>query len=273
MRSDWLEVHEGDQPLIVSFPHTGTEIPPDVEARLASPWLARKDADWWIHELYGFARALGATIVRTAISRSVIDVNRDPSGASLYPGLPTTELCPTTSFDGEPLYGDGGPDAAEIAERTARWFSPYHAELQRQIERLRARHGVVVLYDAHSIRSRIPRLFDGDLPHFNIGTNGGGSCAPELAAAVERACDVAPFERILNGRFTGGWTTRRYGRPEDGVHAIQMELACRAYLDEPTGPVDAATWPVPFDAARAAACQAVLRDVLTACLAFTKVHA
>jgi len=267
MSPDWLEAHEGDQPLIVSFPHTGTLIPPEIEARFVSPWLARKDADWWIHELYGFARELGATTVRTAISRSVIDVNRDPSGASLYPGLATTDLCPTTTFDGEPLYRDKAPDADDVAARTARWFAPYHAELERQIERLRARHGGAVLYDAHSIRSRIPRLFDGALPHFNIGTNGGASCAPELAAAVERACAVPPFARVLNGRFKGGWTTRRYGRPEGGVHAIQMELACRAYLDEPEGDVDPGVWPVAFDPARAAACQAVLRDVLTACLA------
>jgi formiminoglutamase len=273
MSPDWLEVHEAEAPLIVSFPHTGTGIPPEMEARLASSWLARKDADWWIDELYAFARDLGATTVRTAMSRTVIDVNRDPSGASLYPGMATTELCPTTTFDGEPLYRDGGPDAAEIAERTARWFTPYHAELQRQVDRLRARHGAIVLYDAHSIRSRIPRLFEGDLPHFNIGTNSGASCAPTLAPAVECACEVAPFERVLNGRFKGGWTTRRYGRPDEGVHAVQMELACRAYLDEPAGEIDARSWPPAFDPARAAACQAVLRDVLSACLAFTEVHA
>lgn len=273
MPPDWLQVHEGDQPLIVSFPHTGTEIPPEIETRLASPWLARKDADWWIHELYAFARELGATTVRTAMSRTVIDVNRDPSGASLYPGMATTELCPTTTFDGEPLYRNGGPDAAEIAERTARWFAPYHDALERQIARLRASHGVVVLYDAHSIRSAIPRLFDGELPHFNIGTNSGASCARALAAAVERACEVAPFERVLNGRFKGGWTTRRYGEPDAGVHAIQMELACRSYLDEPPGDVDAASWPPAFDPARAAPCRAVLTDVLEACLAFTKVSA
>jgi formiminoglutamase len=272
MSADWLQVHEGDQPLIVSFPHTGTEIPPDIERRLVSPWLARKDADWWIHELYAFAHELGATTVRTAMSRTVIDVNRDPSGASLYPGLATTELCPTTTFDGEPLYRDGGPDAAEIGERTALWFAPYHAELERQIERLRARHGAVVLYDAHSIRSAIPRLFEGRLPHFNIGTNSGASCAPALAAAVDCACEVSPFERVLNGRFKGGWTTRRYGRPEAGVHAIQMELACRAYLDEPPGEVEPAAWPPAFDPDRAGACRAVLRDVLSACLAFAKVH-
>ena len=129
----WLQVSRGDAPLIISFPHTGTDIPPDIEAQLVSPWLARKDADWWVDRLYAFAEGMGATIIRTAISRTVIDVNRDPSGASLYPGQATTELCPTTTFDGEPLYRDGGPDAAEIDRRRTSWFEPYHAALRAEI--------------------------------------------------------------------------------------------------------------------------------------------
>src|SRR5690606_34351230 len=132
-----------------------------------SSWLARRDADWWVHHLYDFAHALGATTVRTAISRSVIDVNRDPSGASLYPGQNTTELCPRVTFDGQPLYRAGHePDADEVARRRALWFDPYHAALAAEAARLRERHGVVVLYDAHSIRSRIPWLFEGELPQF-----------------------------------------------------------------------------------------------------------
>src|SRR5689334_15091783 len=137
---DWLFIHRGDAPLIVSFPHTGTDIPAEIEAILVSPWLGRKDADWWVHLLYGFARDLGATTVRTGISRTVIDVNRDPSGASLYPGRTTTELCPTTTFDGEPLYLPGrGPDEAEI-ERRKTYFAPYHQALNAEIERLRGSH-------------------------------------------------------------------------------------------------------------------------------------
>ena len=264
----WLEIHRGDAPLVVSFPHTGTDLPADLAERLISPWLARKDADWWIETLYDFAPALGATTLRTTISRTVIDVNRDPSGASLYPGQATTGLCPTTTFDGEPLYREGEPDEAEIARRRALYFEPYHAALRAELDRLRAIHGKVVLYEAHSIRSTIPRLFDGLLPNFNIGTGSGASCAPALAAAVEAACDASEFSRVTNGRFKGGWTTRHYGRPEEGVHAIQMELACRGYMDEPAGPLTPELWPTPFIATRAAAMRATLANVLSACLDF-----
>src|SRR5579859_6224741 len=169
MTQSWLHIERGDTPLVVSFPHTGTDIPSDIEAKFTSPWLARKDADWWVERLYDFARDLGATTIRTAISRSVIDVNRDPSGASLYPGQATTELCPTTTFDGEPLYRDAqAPSRDEIAERRKTWFDPYHAALKAEIVRLRSLHDNIVLYDCHSIRSVIPRLFQGELPVFNL---------------------------------------------------------------------------------------------------------
>jgi N-formylglutamate deformylase len=268
---DWLEIRQGDAPLVVSFPHTGTDLPGDIDQHLVSPWLARKDADWWIDRLYDFAPDLGATTVRTRVSRSVIDVNRDPSGASLYPGQATTELCPTTTFDGEPLYRDGqAPDAAEIARRRDTWFAPYHATLEAELARLAAAHGRVVLYDAHSIRSRIPRLFEGELPQFNIGTNSGAACDPRLTVGVEAACDAAAFNRVTDGRFKGGWTTRRYGRPDTGVHAIQMELACRGYMDDPAAPPTPDTWPAPYADAQAAPMRAVLTQVLKACLAFAR---
>ncbi|MEW5685484.1 MAG: N-formylglutamate deformylase [Pseudomonadota bacterium] len=266
--TDWLQVHRGDAPLVVSFPHTGTELPDAVAARLISPWLARKDADWWIHRLYDFATELGATTIRTSMSRTVIDVNRDPSGASLYPGQATTSLCPTTTFDGEPLYRTCEPDEAEIAQRRATWFDPYHDALRTELDRLRGVHGKVVLYEAHSIRSNIPRLFDGELPNFNIGTNSGASCDPALAAAVEAACAASPFSHVANGRFKGGWTTRHYGRPQDGVHAVQMELACRGYMDEPPGLLTSLTWPTPYEPARAAPMRAALTLILQACLDF-----
>jgi len=270
MSAAWLEIHRGDAPLVVSFPHTGTDLPAEVERQLVSPWLARKDADWWIHQLYDFAAELGATTVRTAISRSVIDVNRDPSGASLYPGQATTELCPTTTFDGEPLYAGAVPDETEIARRTTSWFAPYHAALSGELERLRARHGKVVLYDAHAIRSLVPRLFDGPLPNFNIGTNSGASCDPALTAAVEAACAASSYDRVTNGRFKGGWTTRHYGEPTNGVHAIQMELACRGYMDDPAEAPASGAWPTPYRPDQAAPMRATLTNVLKACLAFAQ---
>jgi N-formylglutamate deformylase len=269
--NDWLTVVQGEQPLVVSLPHTGTDLPPAIEPRLASTWLARKDTDWWIDRLYDVAVPLGATVIRTAISRTVIDVNRDPSGVSLYPGQATTALCPETTFDGEPLYRLADVlTPAEIADRRLNYFDPYHRALGAEIARLRTGHQRIVIYDCHSIRSIIPRLFDGELPNFNIGTNDGKSCDPKLTHAVEAICDrAAPaFTRVTNGRFKGGYITRHYGRPADGIHAIQMELACRGYLPEPLGAVSPSTWPVPYDEQRAAPMREILTEILSACLAF-----
>jgi len=266
--TDWLEIHRGEAALVVAFPHTGEDLA-DVAEAFQSPWLARRDADWWVHALYAFARDMGATTVRSAVSRSVIDLNRDPSGASLYPGQATTALCPTTTFDGEPLYAAAEPDAAEIERRRARWFAPYHDALSGEIARLRAVHPRVVLYDAHSIRSHVPRLFEGALPQFNIGTNGGVTCDPALRDAVAALCAASGHSHVVDGRFRGGWTTRHYGAPDTGVHAIQMELAIRGYMPEPDVP-DESNWPPPFDAAFAAPLQATLRAILAACLDFAR---
>jgi formiminoglutamase len=266
----WLTVTRRDAPLIVSFPHTGTTIPTEIEARLVSAHRGRLDADWLIDTLYDFVRELGATTVHTAISRTVIDVNRDPLGVSLYPGQATTELVPTTTFDGKSLWRDGeAPDPAEIAERRAVYFDPYHAALSSEIARLRARFSRVVLYDCHSIRSVIPRLFDSELPIFNIGTNSGASCDPALERAVVGRAAASGMSHVVNGRFKGGYITRHHGRPADGVHAVQMELACRAYMREAVG--DAfreAGWPSAFDPAYAAPVRAVLFDILTLCRDF-----
>lgn len=265
----WLTVRRGEAPLIVSIPHAGVDIPPHLQGRFVSHWLATCDADWWVDRLYAFAADFGATVIATRLSRSVIDVNRDPSGVSLYPGLATTELCPTTTFDGEPLYRLGHqPDEAEIATRRRLFFQPYHDTLSAEVARLRAGHGAVVLYDAHSIRSRIPRLFDGELANFNIGTNSGASCDPALTAAVEAVCDRHGGTRVTNGRFKGGYITRRHGGPAAGVHAIQMELACRGYMAEPDGSPSPDTWPAAFDPAVAAPMTATLTAVLQSALVF-----
>ena len=265
MTEAWLTVSRADSPLILAMPHGGTGLA-GLDAAFVSPWLARRDADWHIAALYdGLA---DATVIATDISRSVIDVNRDPSGASLYPGQATTELCPTTTFDGEPLYRDAAPDGDEIARRRAAFFDPYHRALAAEIARLRARHDRVVVYDCHSIRSRIPRLFDGELPELNIGTNAGTTCDPALRDAVAAAAARSERSHVIDGRFRGGWTTRHCGRPDHGVHAIQMELAIRAYLPEPVGDVTPADWPPAFDPAYAAPLRAVLADILSCCLEF-----
>ncbi len=229
----FVEVHHGSAPLLLSIPHSGTEIPDSIAGRLVSRQAALRDTDWRIDALYAFARELGATLVRTPVSRTVIDVNRDPSGAPLYPGQATTGLVPVETFDGERLYRPGEePQPAEMEERRRTWFEPYHAALAAEIERLQNGHGRVVVYDCHSIRSRVPRLFPGELPIFNVGTNGGTSCDAGLEDAVAAACRETGESTVVNGRFRGGWITRHYGRPQEGVHAIQMELAQRFYMDE-----------------------------------------
>lgn len=266
MKHPWLHVRQGDKPLIVSFPHGGSDLA-DVAQQFRSPWLARHDADWWIAELYEFAADMGATMIRSDISRSVIDLNRDPSGVSLYPGQATTELCPTTTFDGKPLYRTAEPDVAEIARRKQAWFEPYHAAISTEIARLKALHGRVVLYDAHSIRSYVPRLFDGLLPQFNIGTNGGTTCDSRLENAVAAICVASGKSHVVNGRFKGGWTTRHYGHPQNGIHAIQMELAMRGYMQEPAV-FSESGWPTPIT--QAPEILPVLRQIIGACIDFAK---
>jgi N-formylglutamate deformylase len=260
--TDWLAMTPGDAPLIVSIPHAGTIIPEGISG-LVSHDLARRDADHHVDRLYVFAADLGATIVHSRISRTVIDLNRDPSGQSLYPGQATTGLCPDMTFDGEPLYDKGAePSLAEIERRRTAYFDPYQAALREQIERLRALHPAIILYDAHSIRSHVPRLFDGELPQFNIGSYDGASCDVALTDAIAAVC--AGDSHVVNGRFKGGWITRHYGEPARGIHAVQMELAIRGYANEN------GAWPPPWDAARAAPMQAKLRSILTTCSDFAK---
>ncbi|SDD94679.1 N-formylglutamate deformylase [Ruegeria marina] len=250
-----IEVTCADSPLVLGLPHTGTDLPDGIAGRLNETGRALADTDWHIHDLY--TGLVPATTVRTTVHRYVIDVNRDPEGVSLYPGQNTTTLCPLTDFDGNPIWRAGQePDAAEIAHRRDAWHAPYHAALATELERVRALHGFAVLYDCHSIRSHIPFLFDGTLPDFNIGTNMGATCAPEVERGVLKICaDAEGYTHILNGRFKGGWTTRHYGRPAEGLHAIQMELAQSTYMTE------AAPWTYLPD--RADRLRAYLTQILT----------
>jgi formiminoglutamase len=229
----FLEISRGDSPLVLGLPHTGTELPENVAKDLNETGRARADTDWHIHQLYD-GLVPDVTTVRTLIHRYAIDVNRDPAGASLYPGQNTTALCPVTDFDGLPIYQDGvEPDAAEIESRRQLYHAPYHEALGAELARVKAIHGFVILYDCHSIRSQIPFLFDGVLPDFNIGTDEGRTCESAIEALVTQRCHAAEgYRTVLNGRFKGGWTTRHYGRPTDGLHAIQMELAQSTYMLE-----------------------------------------
>ena len=222
----------GTAPLLISIPHLGRHLP----ARIAGSFtpIAREvaDTDWHLDRLYGFATALGASVLGAEVSRYAIDLNRPPGGESLYPGQTTTGLCPTETFRGEPLYADGAPpDADELARRLQDYWQPYHQALQAELERLHQVHRHVLLWEAHSICSVLPRLFEGKLPDLNFGTNDGKSCDPDLLDTV-LADDVPGFTQVVNGRFKGGYITRRYGQPEAGTHAIQLEMCQSCYMDE-----------------------------------------
>lgn len=228
-----IEVVQGGGPIVLGMPHTGTDVPTEIWEALNDTGKALADTDWHIDRLYN---GLGhdVTTVRTPIHRYVIDVNRGPDDASLYPGQNTTGLCPLTDFDGRAIYREGhAPDDAEIARRKITYHTPYHTALSTEIDRLKAKYGTVILYDCHSIRSVIPYLFDSNLPDLNIGTNSSTSCAQVMERSVDMRCRAAQsYTCVLNGRFKGGWTTRHYGQPADNIHAIQMELAQSTYMDE-----------------------------------------
>ncbi|SLN24313.1 N-formylglutamate amidohydrolase [Roseovarius gaetbuli] len=226
-----VEVVQGGSPVVLGLPHTGAYVPADIRAKLNERGRGLADTDWNIHKLYA-GLLPGVTTVRATFHRYVIDANRDSSGESLYPGQNTTGLVPMTDFDGRDIW-HVPPSGGEVEHRREMFHAPYHAALNTEMARVKAIHGVAVLYDCHSIRSRIPFLFESTLPDFNIGTNDGTTCAPKIAEAVAAICEAAKgYSAITNGRFKGGWTTRHYGRPGEGLHAIQMELAQSTYMEE-----------------------------------------
>ncbi len=257
---DIHELHRGTAPLLISLPHDGTRVPDDIAARLTDSARRVPDTDWHVSTLYAFARELGASIVAPNYSRYVIDLNRPADDQSLYPGQNTTGLCPTVQFSGDPVYRDGqAPDAAEIAQRLATYWQPYHDALSSELERIRGEHGRVVLWEGHSIVSHAPYLFEGRLPDFNLGTAGGASCSPALQARLAQVLESqADYSFVVNGRFKGGYITRHYASPETGVDAVQLELAQITYMDERS---------FEYQPARAAGVQVLIRRLLEATLA------
>lgn len=254
----WIE---GDTPLLIDVPHAGTYMPVDVRAGMTAEAQSVPDADWHVPLLYDFAIARGASLMMATHARYVADLNRDPQGEALYAGADNTELLPTSTFDRVPIYVDGRAPTAEAVDLLrARYWQPYHARLRARVDAIRARHGFAVLLDAHSIRSRVPRFFEGRLPDLNLGTADGGSCDAELqSAAFAVLSSASGFSAVCNGRFKGGYVTRHYGRPRDGIHALQLEIAQSAYMDERP--------PWPWDPVRARPLQDLLRrfvDVLLA---------
>jgi N-formylglutamate deformylase len=225
---------QGSIPLLISFPHSGPLLPEPYAGSMTPAARRVADTDWHLPGLYDFVQAMGASVVQANYSRYIIDMNRPASGESLYPGQTTTSLCPTETFRGEPLYPAGQPDDAEVADRVEKFWKPYHGALQAELDRLKAIHGQVLLWEAHSIASVLPRLFEGQLPDLNIGTFGGASAAPSVHDAVVKAAEASPFTTVVNGRFKGGHITRHFGQPSQGVHAVQLEMTQVLYMDEET---------------------------------------
>ncbi|GAB3626475.1 N-formylglutamate amidohydrolase [Pandoraea terrae] len=253
-------LHRGTAPLLISIPHAGTQLPAEIARRMAPIAAHLDDTDWHLPRLYAFAAELGASILVPANSRYVIDLNRPPNDENLYPGRSTTGLCPVDTFEGTPLYAAGAqPDDAERAARLAVYWQPYHSALQGELERLRAEHGVALLWEAHSIRSVIPRLFDGRLPDLNLGTADGAACGAGIGETLR---DIAArhdgYSAVLNGRFKGGYITRAYGKPAENIHAVQLEMTQCAYMEEAR--------PYAYDEAAAARVTPVLRELLRAYL-------
>jgi N-formylglutamate amidohydrolase len=251
----------GDSPLLLSMPHSGTELPQSLADRLVPDALALPDTDWHVPRLYAFAEALDASVVQANYSRYVIDLNRPPDNVSLYPGQATTELCPSTFFDGRSLYREGqGLAGDELEARRAQYWQPYHDQLAAEMARIKARHGYALLYDCHSIASVVPRLFDGLLPVLNVGTARSQSCAPGIEQNISKALADSGLSHVMNGRFVGGYITRNYGQPAEQYHAVQMELGQDSYMNRGPG--------FEYREDKAQSLQTVLQDVLKAMLAW-----
>ena len=262
--SEIFRSNAGTVPLLVSMPHVGTEVPPDIAARFTETARPLPDTDWHVDRLYDFLGSLDVSVVAARYSRYVIDLNWPPDDEPLYPGANNTGLCPSVTFDGAALYREGAaPDAAEIAARREAYWQPYHDHLQAELRAIRARHGIAVLWDAHSIRSHVARLFEGRLPDFNFGTADGVSASPELLDALEQvAAATAGYSWTSNGRFKGGAITRLYGDPERCIHAVQLELSQVTYMSE--------TPPYRFREGLAAGVRPVLRRLLETTLAWAR---
>ena len=258
-------LHRGSSPLLVSMPHIGTDIPADLKDDFVPRALAVEDADWHLDRLYNFLPAMGASVLTPRHARYVVDLNRPPDDAPMYPGASNTELCPTRFFTGDALYRPGRePQGPERVARRSTYWQPYHSALAQELARIKALHGYALLWDAHSIRSHIPWLFDGKLPDLNVGTAGGASADASIAEAVMGAVvtGASGVTQVLNGRFKGGYITRHYGAPLDHVHAVQLEKCQSLYMQQEA--------PFAYDAVKAAQIQPLLQTMMVNALAACK---
>jgi N-formylglutamate deformylase len=252
----------GYAPLLISIPHLGSEIPESLRANYTDVALTVADTDWHLDRLYSFASKLDATVLLAKVSRYVIDLNRPPSDESLYPGQTTTGLCPDQTFRGEPVYQEGRrPDVHERNRRLNTYWRSYHQAIEDEVSRLRRRHANVLLWEAHSIASILPRLFDGKLPDLNFGTRDGNTASNAILRSVIEVADNSGFTWVANGRFKGGYITRRFGAPNGGIHALQLEMCQSTYMNE--------SYPFEFRPDIAARLQPSLESMVREALAVT----
>jgi N-formylglutamate deformylase len=258
-----FELHRGTLPVLISMPHNGTRIPPDIAGSMTESALKVVDTDWYLDRLYHFAQAMGCSVICPFHSRYVIDLNRPEDNQSLYPGADTTELCPTSQFDRQPIYQAGkSPDSAEIQRRIEKYWRPYHQQLSATIQQLKAQFGYVLLFEAHSIKSMVPRFFDGQLPDFNFGNFDQKSSSAELSACVE-SWRPSGYSKVFNGRFKGGYITRHYGQPRNAVDTLQLELSQATYLNEET---------LEYDEGKASRVIVILKDLIHTLCQFSQTH-
>lgn len=258
-------LHRGNSPLLISLPHDGTAIPGLLAPRMSDVARRVPDTDWHVGLLYAFASELGASLIKPHWSRYVVDLNRPPDGHALYPGRSETSLVPVNTFAGDSIYLAGQePKAGEVATRIQTYWRPYHSVLRAELDRLRAQHGRVVLWDGHSIKSCVPVFFEGQLPDFNLGTANGASCSPALQEKLAAVLDAhangntaSGYSHVINGRFKGGYITRHYGSPDRGINAVQLELAQCTYMDEDT---------FEYQPGRASGVQRLIRALLQECI-------
>lgn len=259
MGVELFRLRQGSCPLVVSCPHAGALVPDATAKRMTKAGLSLSDTDWNVDRLYDFLPEYDATFIAANFSRYVADLNRDPESAPLYPGRFETGMCPATTFAGEAIYLPGKElSATEIAVRREHYWQPYHSKLSKVLAATKKRHGFALLLDAHSILSRVPKLFEGRLPDLNLGTADGKSCSPNIQAIAENTLGHSPFSFIANGRFKGGYITRHYGNPAGNIHALQLEISICAYGDEND--------PSAFEPNRAEPLQKILRGLIGALL-------
>lgn len=218
-------------PLVVSIPHTGTYIPSDVRARLASDAMrALPMTDWHLHPLYDFLPELGITTIHATWSRFVADLNRPPGGEALYPGRFETGIVARETFWGDTIW-DEPPAEGEIMEWKAQVHAPYHAKLLELLDETRQRFGRAVLIDAHSVASRANRLHSELEDDIYLGNRDETTCGPWLINEVQAAMEEAGLRVVRNYPYKGGYITAHYGQL-DAVESLQIEMAQRVYMDE-----------------------------------------